>query len=72
MSPLNILALVRRMCAPVSGALGAVGLAFAATPAPGAVAPSVYALIGQPGEIAPKPEGRLARRPFRHAGFPKV
>lgn len=52
------------MCASISGALGAIGLAFAATPAPVAVAPGVYALMGQPGEIAPANLGRIANVAF--------
>jgi hypothetical protein len=43
-SPLNILLLVRRACAPVSGPLGGIGLAFTSTPAAVPVAPGVYAL----------------------------
>ena len=52
------------MCAPVSSALGAVGMAFAAAPAPVVVAPGVYALMGQPGEIAPANLGRIANIAF--------
>ena len=63
-SPLSLLALVRRMCAAVSGALGAVGMAFAAAPAPVVVAPGIYALMGQPGEIAPANLGRIANIAF--------
>ena len=64
MSPLNLLALARRVCAWVSGAVSAIGLAFAATPAPVAVAPGVYALMGQPGEIAPANLGRIVNVAF--------
>ncbi len=39
-------------------------MAFAATPAPVVVAPGVYALMGQPGEIAPANLGRIANVAF--------
>ena len=64
MSPLIVLTLVRRLCALVSSVLGAVGIAFAAAPAPVVVAPGVYALMGNPGEIAPANLGRIANIAF--------
>ncbi len=56
--------LLHRMCATFAAALGIVSLAGAATPAPVAVAPGVYALMGQPGEIAPANLGRIANVAF--------
>ena len=61
---LSVVALIRRMSALISSALGAVGMAFAAAPAPVVVAPGIYALMGQPGEIAPANLGRIANVAF--------
>jgi glyoxylase-like metal-dependent hydrolase (beta-lactamase superfamily II) len=44
--------------------LGTTGLAFAATPPAFAVAPGVYALMGQPGEISPANLGRIVNVAF--------
>ena len=62
MSHPNVLALVYRIGASVSGALGIAGLAFAVPPV--AVAPGVYALMGQPGGIAPANLGRIVNVAF--------
>lgn len=56
----RLLALVPGMCASVCGAIGP---AFG-TPAPVVVARGVYALMGQPGEIAPANLGRVANVAF--------
>ncbi len=45
-------------------ALGAIGFAFAATPTPVMVAPGVYALMGQQGDVAPANLGRVANIAF--------
>ena len=47
-----------------SAIFGIVGLAAPAMPAPMLVAPGVYALMGQPGEIAPANLGRIANVAF--------
>jgi len=58
----NLLGFVRRLCA--CWVAGAIGLAFAATPAPVLVAPGIYALMGQPGEIAAANLGRIVNVAF--------
>ena len=60
----TLLALACRICACLGGALGAMGVALAAAPAAVAVAPGVYALMGQPGEIAPANLGRIVNIAF--------